>query len=74
MDYFLNAFLVMCGIAAGLPLLRLSGWLSRVWIPQIVSSFEEKTLALMAERNLLDAEKVQALESLADTAWDRSEP
>ncbi len=64
MDYFLNAFWVMCGIAAGLPLLRLSGWISRLWIPQIVSSFEEKTLALMAERNRLDEKKVASLESL----------
>lgn len=63
--YFVNAFLVMCGIACGMPLLFIANRLSRKYLPDSKhDDFNKRTIALMEERNRLDLLKAQSLEQL----------
>lgn len=70
---FLNAFLVMCGIACGMPLLFISNRLCRKYLPDARhNDYNERSIELMAERNRLDAIKAEALQELVKCALQSS--
>jgi hypothetical protein len=63
---FVSAFLVMCGIACGMPLLFISNRLCRKYLPDSThNDYNRRSIELMEERNRLDSLKVEALQELA---------
>ena len=66
--YFVNAFLVMCGIACGMPLLFIANRLSRRYLPDSHKDLNQRSVELMEERNRLDAIKAEALQELVKCA------
>lgn len=64
--YFVNAFLAMCGIACGMPLLFVANRLSRKYLPDSEKSLNRRSVELMEERNNLDRWKLEALRELVE--------
>lgn len=65
---FVNAFMAMCGIACGLPLLFVVHALCRKYTPDQARNLNERSVELMEERNRLDAIKAESLERIAACA------
>lgn len=70
--YFLNAFLAMCGLACGMPLLFVANRLSRKYLPDPEKSLNRRSVELMEERNRLDAIKAEALQEM-NKKWSSSQ-
>lgn len=71
--WFLNAFFAMCGIACGMPLLFISSHWCRKWSTRDTrfDEYQQRSIELMAERNVIDEEKLAALKAIATNIWER---